>query len=354
MKRNLCLKTILMLLISIVTVGQSSKEIPKGSTKYSFFTLNTLKNTCFDNVPKKQISAYIREIYEDKAGVLWFGTNGDGVCRYDGMQMKFLSKKDGLVGNQINGITEDKNGNIWLATDEGLSKYDGKRFTNYTTKNGLANNQLWSILLDRKGNIWVGTLAGVNTFDGKKFHKIDLPKLEKPGVPRFNQTVVWSMIEDRMGNIWFGTDGGGLKKFDGKTVYTYSQKSGMSSNNISSVFEDHEGTVWLGTLGGGISRFDGKKFTNYGEKEGLSSVNVWTIYEDKKHQLWFGTLGGGASRFDGKTFKTFKETKGVTKNHVQSIWQDKRGNLWLGFSGGLYRVQGDLVENIPAERLVGC
>jgi ligand-binding sensor domain-containing protein len=112
--------------------------------------------------------------------------------------------------------------------------------------------------------------------------------------------------------------------------------------------------VWVGTQGGGVSRFDGRKFTNYGEKEGLSNVNVWTIYEDKKNQLWFGTGGGGASRFDGKTFKTFKETKGMTKNHVQSIWQDKRGNLWLGFSGGLYRVSGDVVENVSAGMLVGC
>lgn len=348
------MKTIVLILVGFVAFGQQSNDRFKNSQTPGFFTLNTLKNSCFDNPQKKQVSEYIREIYEDKNGVLWFGTNGDGICRYDGLKMQYFTKKDGLAGNQINGITEDKKGDIWLATDNGLSRYDGKMFTNYTTKNGLSDNQLLSILLDKKGNIWVGTMAGVNKFDGRKFHKIDLPKLEKAGISRFNQSVAWSIMEDRKGNIWFGTDGGGLKKFDGKTFYTYSQKQGLCSNNIRSVFEDEKGLVWLGTQGGGISRFDGKKFTNFSTKNGLSSNDVWTIYEDKKHQLWFGTGGGGASRYDGKNFKTFKETTGVTKNHVQSIWQDKRGNLWLGFSGGLYRVSGDLVENIPAGKLVGC
>ena len=357
-KMNMTLSRYLILVFLnfefLVVLGQEPNEKLQIKPSFNFFGFDAPKFYCFAAPQKPQVSEYIREIFEDKNGVLWFGTLSDGVCKYDGANMQFFGKKEGLAGNQVNGIAEDKYGNIWLATDGGLSKYDGKRFTSFKTSSGLSDNAIWSILIDRKGIVWVGTTVGVDRFDGKKFQKFGLPKLAKLGVPSFNEAIVWSMMEDKRGNIWFGTDGGGLKKFDGKMVYTYSQKSGLKSNDIRSVFEDHEGVVWLGTAGGGVSKFDGKTFTNFGEKEGLNNVNIWTIFEDKKHQMWFGTGGGGVNKFDGKTFKNFKETKGYTKNHVQSIWQDKRGNLWLGFSGGLYRLNGGLIENISLDKLIGC
>ncbi|MGD1889747.1 MAG: two-component regulator propeller domain-containing protein, partial [Cyclobacteriaceae bacterium] len=86
-----------------------------------------------------QIAEYIRHIFQDKNGNLWFGTGGNGVAYYDGDRVSYFSNAQGFHGQQITGITEDPEKNMWFATDQGVVKYDwlsndegGKRFANYT------------------------------------------------------------------------------------------------------------------------------------------------------------------------------------------------------------------------------
>ena len=72
--------------------------------------------------PSPQISEYIRNIHQDKNGNLWFGTNGFGVAHYDGDSISYFSNAQGFDGQQITGMTEDPNQNIWFATDQGIVK----------------------------------------------------------------------------------------------------------------------------------------------------------------------------------------------------------------------------------------
>ncbi len=75
------------------------------------------------------------------------------------MEKKFnylATTAHGLASNVIWCITQDRAGNIWFGTDgSGASKYDGKRFTTYTTAQGLADNVVFSILADTKENLLV-------------------------------------------------------------------------------------------------------------------------------------------------------------------------------------------------------
>ncbi len=112
-------------------------------------------------------------ILQDKNGNIWF-SNWNGAYRYDGNSFTNFTKKDGLSGDMVARITEDKKGNLWFGGD-GLSRYDGKSFTRFTTEDGLINNSIWSILESRNGNIWVGTRETVLfLYDGKSF--IDFSK----------------------------------------------------------------------------------------------------------------------------------------------------------------------------------
>ncbi len=54
------------------------------------------------------ISAFVRRIFQDKSGNLWFGTNGDGVIRYDGDSLEYFSINEGFGGVAVIGIVEDK------------------------------------------------------------------------------------------------------------------------------------------------------------------------------------------------------------------------------------------------------
>ena len=124
------------------------------------------------------LSAFIRRIFQDRSGCLWFGTNGDGVGRYNGKVVEFFCMKEGFPGFAVRAIVQDKHNTIWFGTDHGLIKYDGAQFTTYTTENGLTHDDIWSVIIDRDGLLWIGTFGGVSRFDGKTFTAFPLPAVE--------------------------------------------------------------------------------------------------------------------------------------------------------------------------------
>jgi streptogramin lyase len=154
-----------------------------------------------------QISEYVREVCQDRDGDFWVGSNGDGVCRFDGKSLTYLSVKDGFGGVAVRGILQDEDGTMWFATNGGVSRYESGVFTNYTAAHGLSADSVWSMMLDSAGTIWVGTHEGVCRFDGESFGPFPLPKVavENPE-SRFSPKVVFAMFEDQTGDLWFGTD----------------------------------------------------------------------------------------------------------------------------------------------------
>ena len=73
---------------------------------------------------------------------------------------------------------------------------------------------------------------------------------------------------------------------------------------------DKNNNIWFSSWGSGVTKFDGNNFTHYSEKEGLSSNEIYSIGEGQDGKLWFGTLGGGANKFDGKTFEYYTKKEG--------------------------------------------
>ncbi len=140
------------------------------------------KFTWFDN---KELGSAIRDLFEDKNGVLWMGNNGDGLFRYDGKDFVNFSReknlhnpdfekypigKPGLM-SRIWKITEDQQGNLWVATiDNGIWRISDRAITNFTTKDGLSIDNIWTVYIDKQGKLWVGTEGdGIFIFDGKTF-----------------------------------------------------------------------------------------------------------------------------------------------------------------------------------------
>ena len=113
------------------------------------------------------VSQYIRSIFQDSKGNLWFGTLGEGVVRYDIKTLTYFSYPDNFINNSVFAINEDKNGNIWFGTDQGLYKYNGKVFRNYKQKDGLNHIEISrkGIHVDKSGTIWIGTHGGVYQYD---------------------------------------------------------------------------------------------------------------------------------------------------------------------------------------------
>jgi streptogramin lyase len=153
------------------------------------------------------------------------GCGGLGACIIaagGGRSFTSFTIVDGLASNMVWSILEDKAGTLWFGTDGGgVSRYDGRSFTSFTTAKGLANNHVRSILQDKTGNLWFGTLGGgVSRFDGISFTSFTT----KQGLAN---NFIYSMLEDKSGCLWFSTDGGGVSRYDGKSFSSFTTDCGL-------------------------------------------------------------------------------------------------------------------------------
>ncbi|MEO6692665.1 MAG: two-component regulator propeller domain-containing protein, partial [Saprospiraceae bacterium] len=79
------------------------------------------------------------------------------IVRKLGIPDRILTKKDGLISNNVYGALQDLDGFMWFYTDKGVSKYDGHHFKNFTLENGLPSQNVWLLTLDSKNRIWIHT-----------------------------------------------------------------------------------------------------------------------------------------------------------------------------------------------------
>ncbi len=104
---------------------------------------------------------YIVALLVDNDGVVWAGTWGGGLARFDGKQWKNFTMSDGLPGNHVFMLHQDAKGTIWVGTSSGLARMDGDDFRTYTTEDGLFSNQVFSMTTASDGSRWVGSFGGV-------------------------------------------------------------------------------------------------------------------------------------------------------------------------------------------------
>jgi len=189
-----------------------------------------------------------------------------------------------------------------------------------------------NLMFDRNGMMWVGTDQGVRTFDGYRF-KAYRNDAYSPGILPNNY--VLKITETPDGKLWFGTYDG-LACFNRRkgTFKSYHLQS-QNTRTIDALFTSSDGTVWVGTANG-VSRYDAKndEFIDIGMSTGVRSFT-----EDKKGNIFIGTWEGGLFRLNPKSGKLVPYPQLSERNTVQSQLMDSRGRLWIGtWEGGIVRL----------------
>lgn len=317
------------------------------------------KGLCRYDVNNKTLTVINRSIQRgnslktDSEGGVWLAAN-NGLFRYDPRTGAFSSSYM-EENNKVINLCVDKNGLLWIGTDgngvfllrAGESK--ATAFTFPDDKHPLSSNAVFSICEDKDGRKWIGTLrGGVNIIEPKRapFQLYAFNNNNHSHSPTRN--FIFSFCEDKEGYFWIGTDGGGLKYWNRETNtckdYTYDPKSsnGISSNFITSIVRDNQDDTWFSTWFGGIDRY--KKATGTFEHfpcfnpfTKAEENNVWLIYEDARKTLWASTSNNG-------TLYTFNRATNhfdiFDKNisNIQCLAEDSKGNLWGGNYSSLIKI----------------
>ncbi|MDO1450826.1 two-component regulator propeller domain-containing protein [Rhodocytophaga aerolata] len=290
----------------------------------------------------------------------------------------------------ITGITQDKQGFIWISSNSGVFRFDGYRWTSYLDPASPVNNRSECIFADEDGPIWVGTFSrGLFQVDPATGVFTHVRLGTKADSLTAGNSFVTVLTQDRNGKLWVGTNNG-LYHLNPKTGhYIHYQHDpadpqSLSHNHVRVVYEDRNGTIWVGTGSpweslpgeGGLNRLNPKSgiFTRYlhnlHDPSSLAHNQVRAILEDSRGTFWIGTFGDGLHTMDREkgTFRRYPadtlhpeklsrpfpsiqvpmpSTVGLTtQDGVTFIHEDAAGNIWIGTNGS------GLVHYAPATHTV--
>ncbi|MFO0321935.1 MAG: two-component regulator propeller domain-containing protein [Bacteroidota bacterium] len=249
---------------------------------------------------------------------------------------------NGLLDEEVNAITCDENGLIWIGGKNGLVSFNGKEFSYFKIQPDNNSNNIISLLIDFEKNLWIGTHNGLFKYRGKGFTSYS--KDEGLG-----SSYIYEITKDKNGSLWITTESNGIYKYDGVYFKNYSTKDGLLSNNAKCILENEDGSIWFGN-GLGISKFKNEKFENLTYSSNFKQqAPINCLFKDKQNNIWVGGKNGLCCMKKNKSsylISNYKLPTPITNYDVWSIKQDNKGAIWAGtYLAGLYKLEGDQFIN---------
>lgn len=361
MKFQLILISLLLLTIS------SCKGQYKQSRQLTDQETTTTEQLNESNIgtPVSKLDENIWSVFQDSKQNYWFGSNGNGVFRFDGENLVQYTDKDGLVDNTIRGIQGDHLGNVFIQTPHGISKFDGNTFT--TLKPITSSKNEWK---SEPNDLWFNCGAqakDVYRYHGESLYKLKLPRKDLDKAFKTEVTElsfedsnnspysVFSINKDSEGIVWFGTASAGAYRYDGTSFLWIAEKelSRLPDGRVPgvrSMIQDKNGFYWLSNFKSKYKTTTNDSTTTYEKFEGISNVN--TIFEDElpyfnsgvaseNGDLWMTTYSSDVWKYDGEELLKFQVIDGDTDVLVLTIYQDNQGVIWVGTRNtGIFKFNG--------------
>jgi signal transduction histidine kinase/streptogramin lyase len=180
----------------------------------------------------------IRNVFRDRSGDLWIGTDGSGVYVLTHGRVIHYTAPSRLTNNFTRAFLQSRDGAMWIATDEGVSRIAGENTRNYEVSNGLAYFSTRALVEDKHGDIWIGTDHGLSHLHAGAF-------VHDAVTDALAEEKVWSILEDGHGALWFGTRSHGLFRYQDGELTTFTTAQGLATNSIYQLLDDHHGSLWL-------------------------------------------------------------------------------------------------------------
>lgn len=300
--------------------GFSLKEMKKFTQKfhwkYQVGKFSFVQYTKNDGLPQ----AKILSIFQDKDGLMWFGSSA-GVVRYSGKQMITFDVTDGLAGNCVMDIKQDKKGDLYLATSNGLST-----ISNGNVQTLYRGPEIRKILIDANNNKW---LLGNDLFMYSQNQTITNIS---DGQPSLKETINDITLASNMSDILLATSTG---------TYMINEDFKLKKlNHINShaICSASDGSIWMAS--------EDLIFVDSGNDiiQANDRLNLERTYIKQIHRLRDDSL---FMLSDSKIIEVvslnqdaiiYDSNVGVLPSTLLSIFQDNEYNIWLGFTGSIQKL----------------
>jgi signal transduction histidine kinase/ligand-binding sensor domain-containing protein len=275
------------------------------------------------------------------------------IVRGDRVAGRLMVGKE-LPGNRIQAILADREGSLWIGTDDGLARWAEGKLERLPVTDALATASVLALMEDREGDVWVGTESdGLHILRDERFRIFDARK----GLSSDSTTAV---MEDGAGVLWVGTQDNGLNALrrDGNGMNlarTWTVRDGLASDVILSLATGPQGDVWVGTPDG-LNRIHGNSVTTFTSIDGLPDDFIRSLLVDADGSLWISTRRGlthwliGKGRAQGALLDapmvTYTHASGLGSDLVGTVARDTKGDLWIATLAGLSRLHNGAISNL--------
>ncbi|TKB99079.1 hybrid sensor histidine kinase/response regulator transcription factor [Pedobacter cryophilus] len=355
----------------ILSIEEDRSGVIWFGTEGGIYRINPQKKkfnniTNQNNNPKSLINTHIVSILKDSNKALWVGTK-DGGLEYSADGKSFEKVNLPSVSNDIfrvNTVYQNQN-KLWIGSVNGLFIIDGLKptdkanhFVSTNNETSLSGNKITSIIKDKNGVIWLGTQEnGLNRVIGYKengdplFKRYPLSSL--PG--KLQSERITSIFNDKSGKLWIGTFNGlhlYNRKNDSFISFKHQINDSLSISNsiVISIAQDQKGDIWVGTPNGlnKIIEKSGKiTFKNYFANDNFPNDYIHAILPDKKSRIWISTNKGiTCLNTINEEFKNYDIRDGLLSNAFaeNAAYADPSGVLYFGGIKGITYFHPDSIK----------
>jgi len=314
------------------------------------YAQNSNTDYTFINIEQDNTQRAVSTIVQDSMGLIWMGTNGVGLKKYNGIDIttytQDVNDSKSLSNSIIFTSYVDSSNRLWVGTETGLDLYDrdldifiAVQLQNKTVlQRGVLINAIQEGI---NGELLVGSYYnGVFRVNPKTLQSESIPfqsTLSKSDIQ------VTNILKSVSGKIFVATNHG-LFEYDGVRILPSQILSDYDKKNIDldisilTMFQDKEGAVWLGTFSDGLIKI---KQQSSGEYEinnySISEQRILSIAQASDGNILCGTENDGLYVLDtdGTLIKNYRYDKSdihsIKSNSIWSVYVDKQERIWIGY-----------------------
>lgn len=285
----------------------------------TIYSINAQNNrlwafTLEDGLPQSQVY----DMVQDEMGYLWLGTQGGGLCRFNGEEFKIWNESDGLQSNYIHAL-HFVNDSLFIGTKRGLSIKTKNKFINLE---GPRINKIYRF----ENKTYLATNVGIYQYT----KELGLSKVKLN--PKINTSIINDIAFD--GKLFWVATSKGLWKLNAIKKSASIKERHSAHHFTAAVF--YRNKIFAAAREEGILVLN-TNARSYGNKWLSQPLRVNNISIHNLNELWFSTDNEGITIIDGDTRlhkKKINRKNGLTVSHVRKSIVDQQSNIWIATSGG--------------------